>query len=57
MTLGDAHVVRNAGGRVTNDVIRSLVLSAHVLGTGACVVIHHTDCGLHGTTTKRSVRG
>ena len=44
--LGDAHVIRNAGGRVTEDAIRSLVLSAALLGTRACVVIHHSDCGL-----------
>ena len=48
VALGDAHVVRNAGGRVTEDVIRSLVLSAHALGTRGCVVMHHTNCGLHG---------
>ena len=52
VALGDAHVIRNAGGRVTDDAIRSLVLSAHVLGTRGCVVIHHTDCGLHGTTNQ-----
>ena len=44
--LGDAHVIRNAGGRVTEDAIRSLVLSAALLDTRACVVIHHSDCGL-----------
>ena len=52
LQMGDAHVVRNAGGRVTDDVIRSLVLSAHVLGTGGCVVIHHTRCGLYQTTNE-----
>ena len=46
LDLGDAHVIRNAGGRVTEDAIRSLVLSAALLGTHACVVIHHTNCGL-----------
>src|SRR5690606_4007701 len=50
--LGDAHVVRNAGGRVTDDVIRSLVLSAHALGTRGCVVIHHTNCGLYNATNE-----
>lgn len=43
---GDVHVIRNAGGRVTEDTLRSLILSADVLGTRRCVVIHHTDCGL-----------
>ncbi len=42
---GEAHVLRNAGGIVTEDVIRSLVISQHLLGTRAIVVIHHTDCG------------
>lgn len=46
LDLGDAHVIRNAGGRVTEDAIRSLVLSAALLGTRTCVVIHHSDCGL-----------
>ena len=46
LDLGDAHVIRNAGGRVTEDAIRSLVLSAALLETRACVVIHHSDCGL-----------
>lgn len=45
--LGDAHVIRNAGGIVTEDVIRSLVLSQHLLGTEEIVVIQHTSCGLH----------
>ncbi|MEX2446545.1 MAG: carbonic anhydrase, partial [Dehalococcoidia bacterium] len=52
VALGDAHVIRNAGGRVTDDAVRSLVLSAHALGTRGCVVIHHTRCGLHGTTDE-----
>ena len=46
--LGDAHVIRNAGGVVTDDVLRSLVLSQHLLGTEEIVVIQHTSCGLHG---------
>jgi carbonic anhydrase len=46
LRLGDAHVIRNAGGRVTDDVIRSLTISEHVLDTREIVVIHHTDCGL-----------
>ncbi|MFT5202582.1 MAG: carbonic anhydrase [Candidatus Aldehydirespiratoraceae bacterium] len=43
---GDAHIVRNAGGVVTDDVIRSLCLSQRVLGTREIILIHHTDCGL-----------
>jgi carbonic anhydrase len=43
---GDAHVIRNAGGVVTDDVIRSLVISQRLLGTNEVVAIHHTDCGL-----------
>ena len=52
LALGDAHVIRNAGGRVTDDAIRSLVLSSAALGTRGCVVIHHTNCGLLGTTNE-----
>jgi len=48
--LGEAHMIRNAGGRATDDAIRSLIVSAHALGTRACIVIHHTDCGLFGQT-------
>src|ERR1700748_2289100 len=43
---GDAHVIRNAGGRATNDAIRSLVISHKLLGTGEWFVIHHTNCGM-----------
>src|SRR5918911_2651523 len=43
---GDAHVIRNAGGVVTEDVIRSLVISQRLLGTREIVLIHHTDCGM-----------
>jgi carbonic anhydrase len=42
---GDAHVIRNAGGRAA-DAIRSLIISQHLLGTEEVVVIHHTDCGM-----------
>jgi carbonic anhydrase len=45
---GDAHVIRNAGGLVTDDVIRSLIVSMELLGTNEIVVIEHTGCGLHG---------
>jgi len=44
--LGEVNVLRNAGGRVTEDVIRSLVVSSWLLGTRMFLVIHHTDCGL-----------
>src|SRR5690242_2810027 len=43
---GDAHVIRNAGGVVTDDVIRSLAISQHLLGTEEIVLLHHTDCGM-----------
>ena len=43
---GDAHVIRNAGGVVTDDVVRSLVLSQRLLGTQEIILLHHTDCGL-----------
>lgn len=43
---GDAHVIRNAGGVVTDDVIRSLTISQRLLGTGEIVLVHHTDCGM-----------
>src|SRR3954447_7933315 len=50
--LGDAHVLRNAGGRVTEDVLRSLALSTHVLGVDTVVVMQHTKCGLAGVTDE-----
>ena len=43
---GDAHVIRNAGGVVTDDTIRSLAISQHALGTEEIVLLHHTDCGM-----------
>jgi carbonic anhydrase len=43
---GDAHVIRNAGGVVTDDVIRSLTISQRLLGTREVILIHHTDCGM-----------
>ena len=46
LSIGDAHVLRNAGGRATDDAIRSLVISSWLLGTREFVVIHHTDCGM-----------
>ncbi|HVA43573.1 MAG TPA: carbonic anhydrase [Acidimicrobiales bacterium] len=50
--LGEAHVLRNAGGRVTEDVLRSLALSTHVLGVRTVVVMQHTKCGLTGVTDQ-----
>ena len=44
--LGDAHVIRNAGGVVTDDVIRSLAISQHYLGTEEIMLLHHTRCGM-----------
>jgi len=43
---GDAHVIRNAGGVVSDDVIRSLAISQNLLGTEEIILIHHTDCGM-----------
>ena len=48
--LGEALVIRNAGGRITEDVLRSLALGAHVLGVDTVVVMQHTKCGLTGVT-------
>jgi carbonic anhydrase len=50
---GDAHIMRNAGGRVTDDVLRSLTVSCNMLGTGEFVVIHHTDCGMEGGSNEK----
>ena len=46
LSEGDAHVIRNAGGRASDDAIRSLVISHKLLGTKEWFVIHHTDCGM-----------
>jgi carbonic anhydrase len=46
LAIGDAHVIRNAGGRASDDAIRSLIISSRLLGTREFVVIHHTDCGM-----------
>ena len=53
---GDAHVIRNAGGRASEDTIRSLVISYKLLGTQEWFVIHHTDCGME-TFTDEIMRG
>lgn len=52
---GDAHVIRNAGGRASDDAIRSLVISYKLLGTREWFVIHHTDCGME-TFTDETMR-
>jgi len=46
LTEGDAHVIRNAGGAVTDDTIRSLAISERLLGTEEILLVHHTDCGM-----------
>jgi carbonic anhydrase len=46
LSEGDAHVIRNAGGRASDDAVRSLVISYKLLGTAEWFVIHHTDCGM-----------
>jgi carbonic anhydrase len=47
---GDAHIIRNAGGLVTDDAIRSLSISQRLLGTSEIVVVMHDGCGLHGAS-------
>ena len=46
LELGDAHIIRNAGGIASDDVVRSVVISQHVLGTEEVIVIEHTGCGM-----------
>jgi carbonic anhydrase len=48
LEVGDAHVIRNAGGVVTDDTLRSLTVSQHLLGTREILLVHHTGCGLQG---------
>ena len=58
LRVGDAHILRNAGGLASQDAIRSLVISQQLLGTREIVVIAHTKCGLHGadeTALRRRV--
>lgn len=52
LSEGDAHVIRNAGGRASDDAIRSLVISYKLLGTKEWFVIHHTDCGMEFFTNE-----
>jgi carbonic anhydrase len=56
LEIGDAHVIRNAGGRASEDAIRSLIISSRLLGTREYAVIHHTDCGML-TFTNDELRG
>ena len=46
LKAGDAHIIRNAGGIVTEDALRSLIISHHLLGTQEVIIINHTDCGM-----------
>jgi carbonic anhydrase len=52
LTEGDAHVIRNAGGRASDDAIRSLVISYKLLGTREWFIIHHTNCGMETFTDE-----
>jgi carbonic anhydrase len=52
LEVGDAHVIRNAGGVVTEDTIRSLTVSQHLLGTREILLVHHTGCGLQATDDR-----
>jgi len=53
LTEGEAHVIRNAGGVVTDDAIRSLAISQRMLGTTAIMLIHHTECGMLSFTDEQ----
>ena len=53
LEIGDAHLIRNAGGLVTPDVLRSLAISQRALGTREIVVLHHTECGMNGLDDAR----
>lgn len=46
LNLGEAHVIRNAGGVITDDVVRSLLISQKLLGTNEVALVHHSDCGM-----------
>ncbi|MGY6501973.1 MAG: beta-class carbonic anhydrase [Acidimicrobiales bacterium] len=53
LEIGHSHILRNAGGRATDDALRSMIVSSEVLGTREVVVIHHTQCGMHGVTNDQ----
>lgn len=57
ISLGDAHIFRNAGGKVTDDVIRSAVLSTHFFETTEIIVVNHTDCGMMSAPDDAVVEG
>ena len=52
LEIGHSHILRNAGGRASDDALRSMIVSAEVLGTREVVIIHHTRCGMHGVTNE-----
>src|SRR3954465_9985570 len=52
LEIGEAHVIRNAGGVITEDTLRSLAISQHLLGTRGVILVHHTDCGLQKSTDQ-----
>ncbi len=59
LKTGDAHIIRNAGGIVTEDAVRSLIISHHLLGTQEFMIINHTDCGMltfHDADLKTKLR-
>ncbi len=56
LEIGDAHVIRNAGGRASDDAVRSLIISSKLLGTREFAVIHHTDCGMLTFTSQELQR-
>ena len=56
LTEGDAHVIRNAGGAVTDDAIRSLAISQRLRGTEEIILVHHTDCGMLTFTDEAFAR-
>ncbi len=53
LQVGDAHMIRNGGGLATDDAIRSLILSTHLLGTRSIAIIQHTECGLLSVTDEQ----
>jgi len=53
LQVGDAHMIRNAGGLATDDAVRSLLLSTHLLGTRSIAIIQHTECGLLSITDEQ----
>jgi carbonic anhydrase len=57
LEIGDAHIIRNAGGVITDDVIRSLAVSQRLLNTRVVILIHHTECGLLGLDEEAFIAG